>query len=136
MNVITIPVSAGINGFESPAQEYKDLSLSLDELLIEHPSSTYLCQAYGESMTGVGIYNNDLLIVDRSLTARHLDVVIANLNGELVCKLFDKNNRMLLSANDAMFPVAINEHDTFTIEGVLVSAIRCFRKSYLLGGTS
>lgn len=132
MKVIPIRVSAGITGFESPAQEYSQLTLSLDELLIEHPSSTFLCRACGDSMQNLGIFNQDLIIVDRSLIAGHLDVIVANFNGEFVCKLLDMHRRLLLSANEQMQPVPINEHDTFSIEGVVSRSIRCHRPSHLL----
>ncbi len=55
MNIIPISASAGITGFESPATDYRQLPLSLDELLIEHPSSTFIGLANGDSMEGVGI---------------------------------------------------------------------------------
>lgn len=132
MKVIPILVSAGITGFESPAQEYTQLALSLDDLLIEHPSSTFLCRAYGDSMENVGIFNQDLVIVDRSLVVRHLDVIVANFNGEFVCKLLDKHRKLLLSANEQMQPVPINDYDTFSIEGVVSRSIRCHRPSHLL----
>lgn len=83
MNILTYPVSAGVVGFESPAAEYKQLELSLDELLVEHPSSTFLALAQGDSMQGVGIFSGDVLIVDRALTAKEHDTIIANLNGEI-----------------------------------------------------
>ena len=78
MKVIPIYIEAGISGFESPAAEYKELGLSLDQLLIRHPNATFIGQASGQSMQGVGIFDGDLLIVDRSLTARNGDVVVAN----------------------------------------------------------
>lgn len=87
MNVIPIFASAGITGFESPASDYRQLPLSLDELLVEHPSATFIGRASGESMQGVGIFDGDILIVDRHVTARDGDVIVANFNGEFVCKL-------------------------------------------------
>lgn len=71
MKVIPIYIEAGISGFESPAAEYKELGLSLDNLLIKHPNATFIGQASGQSMVGVGIFDGDLLIVDRSLTPRN-----------------------------------------------------------------
>jgi DNA polymerase V len=132
MKVIPILASAGITGFESPAAEYTQLGMDLDELLIEHPSATFLGQAFGESMQGVGIFEGDLLIVDRHVTVQNGDVIVANFNGEFVCKLIDLRDRRLLSANEAMPDIAIKEHDTFSIEGVVIRSIRCHRPSYLL----
>ena len=132
MNVILISASAGITGFESPAAEYSQLPIDLDELLIEHPSATFIGRACGESMQGVGIFDGDLLIVDRHIQVENQDVIVANYNGEFVCKLLDTQRRLLLSANEKMQSVPILESDTFTIEGVVIRSIRCHRPSYLL----
>ena len=132
MNVIPISASAGITGFESPASEYSQLAFDLDELLIEHPSSTFIGRASGDSMQGVGIFDGDLLIVDRFVTVSNHDVIVANLNGEFVCKLLDTQRRLLVSANESIQPVPINDFDTFSIEGVVIRSIRCHRPSHLL----
>ncbi|MUK62911.1 translesion error-prone DNA polymerase V autoproteolytic subunit [Aliivibrio fischeri] len=132
MNVIPLHASAGISGFESPAAEYSQLSFDLDELLIEHPSSTFIGRASGDSMQGVGIFDGDLLIVDRYVTAQSNDVIVANFNGEFVCKILDTPRRLLVSANEKYQTVPINDYDTFTIEGVVTRSIRCHRPSYLL----
>lgn len=132
MNIIPIFASAGITGFESPASDYRQLPLSLDELLVEHPSATFIGRASGESMQGVGIFDGDILIVDRHVTTRDGDVIVANFNGEFVCKLLDVSRRLLLSANDTYASVQITKHDTFSIEGVVIRSIRCHRESPLL----
>ncbi len=132
MKVIPILASAGITGFESPAAEYAQLGMNLDELLIEHPSATFIGQATGESMQGIGIFDGDLLIVDRHVTVQNLDVIVANYNGEFVCKMIDMTRRLLLSANETMMPVCINSQDTFSIEGVVIRSIRCHRPSHIL----
>lgn len=100
MNVIPIFAHAGITGFESPANEYTQLDLDLDHLLIEHPSATFLGYACGDSMQGLGIFDKDLLIVDRCLSVKDQDIIVANLNGELVCKQIDIYRRLLISANE------------------------------------
>ncbi|MUK42516.1 translesion error-prone DNA polymerase V autoproteolytic subunit [Aliivibrio fischeri] len=132
MNIIPLHASAGISGFESPAAEYSQLSFDLDELLIEHPSSTFIGRASGDSMQGVGIFDGDLLIVDRYVTVQSNDVIVANFNGEFVCKILDTQRRLLVSANEKYQTVPINDYDTFTIEGVVTRSIRCHRPSYLL----
>lgn len=132
MNVIPVSASAGIIGFESPAAEYLQLPLSLDELLIDHPSATFIGKACGRSMEGVGIFDGDILIVDRHVQLQNLDVVVANLNGEFVCKQLDTRQRRLLSASPGYPPVWISEADQFSVEGVVVRSIRCHRPSRLL----
>ncbi len=132
MRIIPIFAQAGVTGFESPAAEYSQLALSLDELLVEHPNATFIGMARGDSMQGVGIFDNDILIVDRHVIPQHLDVIVANFNGEFVCKIIDKYQRQLLSANDKYQEVAINPHDTFCVEGVVARSIRCHRPSAIL----
>lgn len=73
-------------GFPSVAQDYAGGDLSLDERLVEHPETTFVVRVAGESMTGAGIFDGDLLIVDRSLEPRDGDVVVAVLDGELTVK--------------------------------------------------
>jgi DNA polymerase V len=128
VKVIPVYIEAGITGFESPAAEYKELGLSLDELLIEHPNATFIGLASGSSMEGVGIYDGDLLLVDRAEKVKNLDVIVANLNGELVCKLLDTHKRVLLSAAPQYPPVLINESDEFQLEGIVTRSIRLHRR--------
>lgn len=127
MKVIPIYIEAGISGFESPAAEYKELGLSLDQLLIRHPDATFIGQAKGESMKGVGIFDGDLLIVDRALTANNGDVIVANYNGCFTCKLLDKKNGQLVSASTQYKTVAIQPDDEFQLEGVVTRSIRLHR---------
>lgn len=132
MKFIPITASAGITGFESPASEYLQLPLSLDALLVEHPSATFFGKADGHSMQGVGIYSGDILIVDRHVTVKNFDVIVANYNGEFICKMINITDRLLLSANPKYQSISINEDDQFTIEGVVTRSIRCHRVSQLL----
>lgn len=128
MKVIPIKAQAGITGFESPAAEYTELGLSLDDLLISHPNATFIGLASGDSMQGVGIFDGDLLIVDRAISPTQLDVIVANFNGEFICKLLDMTRKRLLSASPHFSPVSIHDADTFQLEGVVVSAVRLFKK--------
>lgn len=129
MKIIPIYAEAGISGFESPAAEYKELGLSLDQLLIKHPNATFVGQASGHSMRGVGIFDGDILIVDRALTAKNGDVIVANYNGGFVCKLIDKKQARLLSASHDHLPVKITPEDEFSIEGVVTRSIRLHHSS-------
>ncbi|MEH6454713.1 MAG: translesion error-prone DNA polymerase V autoproteolytic subunit [Cocleimonas sp.] len=121
-------ILCGIGGFPSPASEYQQQELSLDELLINHPSSTFLAVIDGNSMVKVGIHDKDIVITDRAEAAKHGDVLIVSFNGEISCKILDKENRLLLSANDDNKPIPINESDEFVIIGVVTSSIRCFKR--------
>jgi len=118
------PVAAG---FPSPADDYIERHLSLDELLIKHPSATYLVRAEGDSMIGSGIFNQDILLVDRSLTPRHGDIVVAAIGGELTCKYLNLKTRQLVSANAKYPPIPIPEDMECLIEGVVTSSLRLHR---------
>jgi len=73
-------------GFPSPAQDYIEKGIDLNELCINHPAATYFVMATGMSMVDAGIYEGSLLVVDRSLQAKHGDIIIASLAGEYTVK--------------------------------------------------
>ncbi|MAF82640.1 MAG: translesion error-prone DNA polymerase V autoproteolytic subunit [Gammaproteobacteria bacterium] len=114
-------------GFPSPADDYMDKKLDLNEHFIKHPEATFYCRVSGQSMTGAGIFDGDLLIVDRAVNPAHGDVILAALNGELTCKILDMRNRQLLSASDNYPPLPIEEDSDFQIEGVVINSIRSHR---------
>ncbi|MCU7939229.1 MAG: translesion error-prone DNA polymerase V autoproteolytic subunit [gamma proteobacterium symbiont of Bathyaustriella thionipta] len=111
-------------GFPSPADDYLEQSLDLNTYLIKHPAATYLARAKGDSMEGCGIFDGDLLVVDRSRNAQHGEIIIAALDGQLTCKILDKNKQCLISANKTYAPIAISEFSDLIIEGVVIHSIR------------
>jgi DNA polymerase V len=127
LKFIPLKAHAGIVGFESPAAEYTQLGLDLDQLLIDHPSATYIGMAEGESMRGDGIFSGDLLIVDRSQAIKDQDVGVANLNGVFVCKKIDKVLKCLVSSSQDFPPYYLRDGDEFQIEGVVTRSIRLHR---------
>ena len=126
MKVLPLPlfIHSVPAGFPSPADDYLERSLDLNTYLVKHPAATYLARARGNSMEGCGIYDGDLLIVDRSLEPRHRQIIIAVLDGQLTCKILDKHNQRLISANEHYAPIAIGEFSDLLIEGVVVHSIR------------
>ncbi|RZQ52369.1 peptidase [Pseudoalteromonas phenolica] len=132
MKVIPVKAAAGISGFESPAAEYKELGLSLDQLIVGDPNATFLGLASGDSMQGVGIFDGDLLIVDRAAEPKHQDVIVANFNNEFVCKILDIHNRRLLSASTLFKPVFISDCDVFQLEGIVTGSLRMHRQNMRL----
>lgn len=128
MKVIPIFIEAGISGFENPAAEYKELGLSLDQLLISNPNATFIGLAKGPSMQEIGIFDGDLLLVDRSEQVKDGDVIVANYNGCFTCKFIDKKQARLLSTSALHQPVSITPEDEFQIEGVVTRSIRLHRK--------
>lgn len=110
-------------GFPSPADDYIESALDLNEYLVRNPTATFYARAAGDSMTGVGIQDGALLIVDRAVTPRHGHVVIAALNGELTCKILDLKQRVLRAANPEYPSVPVHEELELLIEGVVLHAI-------------
>lgn len=111
-------------GFPSPADDFIDRALDLNEFLIKKPSATFFAWAEGDSLRDIGITNGDLLIIDRSVERRQGMVVVAAIDGELTCKILDKRRMLLLSANDAYPPIAISGEEALIIEGVVTHSIK------------
>lgn len=118
-------------GFPSPADDHLDAPLDLNSYLITHPSATFYCRVSGNSMTDLGIFDRDILIVDRALTPEQDNVVIAAINGELTCKILDIKNNRLMPANCHYSPIDIPESSSMLIEGVVIHSIRDHKKSCL-----
>lgn len=116
------PVSAG---FPNQATEEAEDNLDLNSLLIRHPAATFLMKASGSSMVGAGIYQGDLLIVDRSLQPSSGRIVLANVNGELTVKrLIIKGGKMqLISENRSFQPIEIADGVELQIWGIVTCVI-------------
>lgn len=127
MKIIPVPASCGITGFESPAKDYEQKALSLDELLIETPSATLLYQIQGDDLKEVGIFDQDLVIVDQSVRVQNSDLVVAELNGEIVCKRINTQYRVLYSSQSTELPITVQEFDEFVVKGVVTRSVRCHR---------
>ena len=118
----TTSISAG---FPSPADDFIDTKLDLNEHLIRHPSATFFVRASGDSMIDAGIHSGDILIVDRSLEAVNNVIVIAALEGELTVKRFKKkaDRVFLLPENTEYKVIDVTHNETFSIWGVVTYVI-------------
>ncbi|WP_461210331.1 LexA family protein [Desulfocurvus sp. DL9XJH121] len=116
-------------GFPSPADDYVDRPLDLNEHLVAHPAATFFVRACGDSMLGAGIHHGDELVVDRALTARDGDVVIAALNGELTVKRIRRRDGAvwLLPENPAYRPLRVDEGADFELWGVVTYVLHKVR---------
>ena len=116
-------------GFPSPADDHMDISLDLNEYLIKHPSSTFYIYVEGDSMINDGLFSGDIMIVDRSLSPKSKDIVIAVLDGEFTVKrILKKNNQIyLVPSNTKYQSVMITKDMDFQIWGVVTHAIHHFR---------
>ena len=77
-----------VAGFPSPAEQYLEPPLDLNELLVKRPAATFFVRVEGDSMIGAGIHDKDLLVVDRSLTPADGDIIIAAVDGEFTVKTY------------------------------------------------
>lgn len=112
-------------GFPSPAQDYMEGTLDLNEYLVQHPNSTFFVRVDGYSMINAGIFPDDILVVDRSLEAVHNKIVIAVLNSELTVKRLKIINNVywLYPENSEFEPYCIDEDVDFFIWGVVTYVI-------------
>jgi DNA polymerase V len=117
-------------GFPSPATDYCERKLDLNELCIQSPAATYFVRAQGDSMVDAGIFSGDVLVIDRSIDASHGDIVIASVNGELTVKLLEtKPQTRLVPMNSQYAPIVLPEGTNLEIFGVATNVIHSLRKS-------
>ena len=116
-------------GFPSPAEDFTELSISLDKHLIQNPAATFMAYANGNSMVQAGIHHGDILIIDRSLDARNSDIIIAVLHGEFTVKRLSivKDTFFLIPQNPQYSPMKISDDMDFEIWGVVTYSIRKHR---------
>lgn len=112
-------------GFPSPADDYVDQRLDLNDHLIDHPAATFFVRVTGDSMTGASIHDGDLLVVDRALEPVAGRIVIAAVNGELTVKRLALREGMawLEPDNPAYAPLPITEGLDCVIWGVVTRVI-------------
>ncbi|HIA60581.1 MAG TPA: translesion error-prone DNA polymerase V autoproteolytic subunit, partial [Pelagibacterales bacterium] len=112
-------------GFPSPATDYMENKLDLNEYLIRHPAATFIVKASGSSMVNADIYSGDLLIVDRSVTPKSNNIVIASIFGDLTVKKLKKKEKsfFLISANDEYPSIEVKEEMECFIWGVVTYII-------------
>ena len=114
-------------GFPSVADDAKS-SIDIAAYLVKRPESTYFIRVAGDSMTGAGIFDGDLLVVDRSLIPDHGDIVIAVVNNEFTVKRLYKNgSKIELRAENPRFrKLTLNAEIEFDIWGVVTNAIKSY----------
>jgi len=113
-------------GFPSPASDYEEDELDLNELLIRRPAATYFLRVTGESMKEAGILPNDIIVVDRSLRAVSGHIVVAALNGEFTIKTLQmEGGRVVLHPeNSAYRDIVVGREEDFSVFGVVTGVVR------------
>lgn len=126
-NRYNLPLLKGISaGFPSPARDYIEESINLNQELIQNPNWTFLGEIEGDSMQGAGIANGDIVVVDKSLDARHGSIAICSLDGGLtIKKLHMQNDELyLVSANSKYSPIKVTDESDFNVWGVVTHTIK------------
>jgi DNA polymerase V len=113
-------------GFPAPGDDMVERPLDLNDLLIENPTATFFVRVSGDSMEGARIFAGDILVVDRSVTARTGSIVVAAVYGELVVKRLMKTpaGMVLASENPDYEPIVVSEAEDCYIWGVVTGSAR------------
>jgi DNA polymerase V len=113
-------------GFPSPAADYVESGLDLNDYLVKHRAATFIFDVWGDSMIGAGIFDGDKIIVDRAVEARHGMLVVAIINGEHTVKRLHigRDGTELRPENPRYRPIRLREFEELTIFGVVVGVVR------------
>lgn len=115
-------------GFPSPATDYCESRLDLNEFCVQHTAATFFVRAAGDSMREAGIFPGDIVIVDRALEAKHGDIIVVAVNGELtIKKLQTRPSLRLVAMNNNYPPISIPEETDLEVFGVAIHVIHSLR---------
>ena len=117
--------SANATGFGAAADDYMERGIDLNEELIRNKPATFFFRMKGDAMREAGIFDNDILVVDRSIRLAEGRVIVAILNGELLVRRFHKNfsSAFLIPENNRYKPINLAEFTDFTVWGVVTYVI-------------
>lgn len=125
---LNIPLSENTvsAGFPSPADDFKQKRISLDNTLIKNKEATFYAQVSGKSMIGAGLDDGDLLVVDRSLEAEHGKIAVCFLDGEFTVKRLriEKDTITLMPENDSYKPIKVSKDSDLLIWGIVTYVIK------------
>lgn len=123
---MSIPATNSHTGFPSPADDYLQGALDLNEYLVHHRESTFFFRAKGNSMTAAGISDGDLLVVDKSITPSSGNIVVAVIDGELTVKriVTQGESYVLKAEGDITDTIQFKDGQELQIWGVVTSVIR------------
>lgn len=120
-------------GFPSPAQDYVENGIDLNRELVKNPSSTFFGRARGSSMEGAGIFDGDLLIIDKSLEPREGAIAVCFIDGEFTLKRihFERHEGQVTAIwlqpeNEQFSPIKVTQDNQFIIWGIVVHSVRSF----------
>lgn len=122
-------VDAGIRaGFPSPADDFIELSIDLNKHLIKHKDTTFFATVKGHSMKNAGIYDGDLLIIDKSLEPQNDKIAICQIDGEFTVKRIkiERNVVWLIAENEDFSPIKVTRENELIIWGIVTASIKKF----------
>ena len=126
---LNLPLASSISaGFPSPAEEYLELSLDLNKALIDNPSSTFFGRVKGHSMRDAGIFDGDIIVIDKSLNPSNGQKAVCYIDVEFTLKTLkvDKSGVWLMPANSDFKPIKITEENDFMVWGIVTYVIHKF----------
>jgi DNA polymerase V len=118
--------SAVCAGFPSPAADHAQTRIDLNDHLLKNRDATYLFRVSGDSMEGIGIYDGDTIIVDRSIEAKHNHVILAVIDDEFTLKRLYKRGKVikLIAENPSYEPIEFKDYQEFSVWGVATFNLR------------
>jgi DNA polymerase V len=120
-------IAAGIKaGFPSPAADFDEVRISLDQIVVKNKSATFYAKASGNSMIGAGIADGDVLVIDRSLEPADNKIAVCYIDGDFTVKRIkiEKNSICLVAENEAFQPIKITEENELIIWGIVTYVLK------------
>ncbi|HUQ97592.1 MAG TPA: translesion error-prone DNA polymerase V autoproteolytic subunit [Chitinophagaceae bacterium] len=117
--------TANATGFGAAADDYAERGIDLNEQLVRNKAATFFMRVNSDAMTGAGIYNGDVIIVDRSLEAKSGKVIVAVLNGEMLVRRLEQafNKTRLVPETKKLSPIDVDPLAEFSVWGVVTYVI-------------
>lgn len=117
-------------GFPSPATDYMSTGIDLNKELIRNPSSTFYGRVKGDSMQDAGIFDGDIIVIDKGLEPENDDIAVCFINGEFTLKriVIEDNRLMLMPANKKYKPILVTPENTFIVWGIVTYVISKVKK--------
>lgn len=126
-NPLKLPFVEGIKaGFPSPAIDFEDEKISLDKFLVKNHLATFYAKADGNSMTGAGIDDGDIMVIDRSLEPKANKIAVCCIDGEFTVKRIkiEKDGLYLMPENQDFEPIKVTESNQFIVWGIVTYVIK------------
>lgn len=120
-------ISSGIKaGFPSPAADFDGTRVSIDQIVVKNALATFYAKANGNSMTGAGIDDGDILVIDKSIEPQDGKIAVCFIDGEFTVKRIkvQENSLLLLPENKLFEPIEITEENNFIIWGIVTFVVK------------